>query len=164
MLRTTMRALEGLAHGADRYIGGEIIRVDLVRRGSKKKIDPNVGCKRSVPLLVAWVSIEVPRIVELSGVDEQRDDHQVAVGPSAAHEREMAVVKCAHGGHQTNLQTTLARLADNGPGLGHGANDLHAAALVGSGARLDLALARSSSVPADASALCRLGQRIEQGQ
>ena len=51
---------------------------------------------------VAGIGVEVLGRRELQRVDEDRGGHDVAVGPGALDQRDVAVVEVAHGRHQTD--------------------------------------------------------------
>ena len=61
--------------------------------------------------LVARVGLEVRGLVELGGVDEQRDDDDVAVGAGGADQAEVALVEGAHRWHEADRAAGAAGLA-----------------------------------------------------
>ena len=72
-------ALESLGDAEHLDGGGEPRRVDLLDRRREQQVGAGLGGERRVVLLLARVAVEVGALVELGGVDEQRDDDSIAL-------------------------------------------------------------------------------------
>jgi hypothetical protein len=105
-------ALERRGQPLDVDRGGEAGRIDLVARGSEQEVRAGLGGERGVALLVARVSGEVAGIVELRGVDEQRDDDHVARRARVADKAQMSRVQRAHRRHEAYGALGEARRAE----------------------------------------------------
>lgn len=73
----------------------------------------------------AGVLFEVLLVVELDGVDEKADDYEVVFAASARDERQVAFVKCAHGGDEAYGKMIFFGVADGLSEGGCGVNCLH---------------------------------------
>ena len=84
------------------------------------------------PLQQLAIAIKISRILgqvfvgaELQGIHEDRDHHQIALGLGHAHQREMAFVQRAHGGHQAHGLALAQRGAAGGTHFFDGVADFH---------------------------------------
>ena len=68
---------------------------------------------------------DVVGVAELERVDEDAHDHHVALGPGPRHEREVAGVQRAHGGHEADGAAGGPGLVQPGSAGGAGLDDLH---------------------------------------
>jgi hypothetical protein len=66
-----LRALEDVGEAGDGDGGAEARRIDLLGRGREEDVGAEGLGDVRVALLVAGVGLEVARVVELRGVDEQ---------------------------------------------------------------------------------------------
>jgi hypothetical protein len=102
----------------------EILRVELVGRRRKEDVDSRPMRELRVPRLVPWIAGEILVLVELRRVDEEADDHEVALVARGPDQREMALVKGPHRRDETDRplpvgQRSLQR--GDGGSLLHGA-------------------------------------------
>ena len=121
-------ALERLGQAAHVDRRREARRIDLVERGREEQVGAGLGRQRGVALLVARVGGQVAGLVELRGVDEERDDDDVARRARVADEAQMALVQRAHRRHEADDALLAPRRAQLGAQLGDGPHGPHAAA------------------------------------
>ena len=79
----------------------------------------NSGLSAHLDVIVdrAWIAVEVCRLIELQGVDEDRHDDVVAAPRGVVEELSMAGVERAHGGHDADGATADAPLGRPGAHL-----------------------------------------------
>ena len=77
--------------------GGE----DLLHGRRENEIG-QVADQLQVAVQRARVLHQIVLVVELYGVDENGDEHNVVLLAGTSYEREVTVVQCAHGGYQTD--------------------------------------------------------------
>jgi hypothetical protein len=127
--RSALGPLQHLGEPADADRRVESRRVDLRDVGSEQRVDAEPGGDHRIALLAARVAGEIRRLLELRRVDEERDDHVVAVLARRAHQRLMAAVKGAHRRHQRDAAARSAGGRDVRANLGDRAQRPHRAAL-----------------------------------
>src|SRR5262249_13041912 len=79
------------------------IRIEVLCAGSKNLVHAQRLEQRQVIFEISGIAFEVPRIVELCGIDEDADDGNPVLPPAALDERDMSSVQGAHGGHKPDL-------------------------------------------------------------
>ena len=107
--RAAVRALEDLAEALDDHLRARAGAVDLVLLGCEQDVGAVPLGDVAVAALVARVGLEVARVVELRGVDEQRDDDHVVLLARGADQRLVAGVEGAHGGDEADAAGALSR-------------------------------------------------------
>src|SRR3954454_15211086 len=120
--RPPVRALEDLAEALDDYLRARAVAVDLVQPGREEHVGALLLGDPRVAALVARIGLEVARVVELRGVHEQRDDHQIGLGARGPDQRLVAGVEGAHGGDEPDA---AVRGADVGAEFRDRADRLH---------------------------------------
>jgi hypothetical protein len=76
--------------------------------------------------LVTGVALKVGPLIELGGVDEERDDHHTALLARAADQRQVTLVQRPHRRHEPNRELVAARPGELRAQLWDGAHDPHA--------------------------------------
>src|SRR5207248_4156612 len=96
--------------------------VELVGRRCEHDIDALSLRDLEIAGLVARIRVEIPRLVELRGIDEERHDDAVVLLPGRAEQRDVAVVEGSHRRYQPRARGGLQ--------LGDRADELHTSATV----------------------------------
>jgi hypothetical protein len=104
----TRCAFELLGEAFDFDVGGKVFRVNFFGRRGEDVVHVVIGESHRVFRQIARVAREVFLRPELFGVDEDRDDHDIAHAPRLAHEAQVAFMQRAHRRHQPDSFIQLA--------------------------------------------------------
>ena len=96
----TKRAAQTFADFRDSYLGGKVFRVHFVLPGRKQEVDPCFLKHARVGVQGARIVCQIIRIVELGGIDEDRDDRALSEGPCHADDFKVPLVQRAHSRHE----------------------------------------------------------------
>ena len=99
---STRRALEAVGEAEDLDSAGKAVRVDLLDRRSEQDVGAGLLGEAGIVGLAARIELEVGALVKLRGIDEQGDDHQVALFSSTTDQREMSFVQGPHRGDKSD--------------------------------------------------------------
>ena len=99
-------------------------RVHLADRRREDDVDPGLARELEIPRLVARVAVQVGRLAELGGIDEEAHHDRVAVVARGAEQCEMALVERAHRRHEPDRP--VPSVGQGRPDVGHRARDDHA--------------------------------------
>ena len=92
-------------------------RVKLALVGQEQRVHASGLQLGAVGLKGARVAVKVFALAKLQAVDKDADDHRVAALAGFAHQRKMAVVQIAHGGHKSHAAGLAAPIAHRLDGL-----------------------------------------------
>ena len=88
-------------------------------------IDTGFSQPRAVVFEGARIFVEIFPGAELQAIDEDAGDDHVGVLAGLAHQRDVAVVKVAHGGREGDAGGLEARIGEGRTQAGDGRMDLH---------------------------------------
>ena len=121
----TRTSVELFAQSIDNNPGSFSLGIHFVRGRREKNFDSFFFQQCAIALERPGIFREVFRGTKLSGVDEQRDRHSIALRSRRAHQRQVAFVQCAHGGHQPQPLATCPQNTARGAGFADRAIDIH---------------------------------------
>ena len=118
-------ALQHVAQGVHFDPRVETGRVDLADRRCEEDVHARRFGHRDVARQVARVALEIRRVAELRGIDEQADDHRVALAAGRVEQRHVSRVERAH--RRDEADAAAARQRERGADRRDGVDDLNGA-------------------------------------
>ena len=101
-----------LGRAADLHGHGEAVRIDLINGRRPHQIRTGRCGQFEVTVLISRVRRKVLGGAELGWIDEQRHHHGVACVVPNPHERQVALVKRTHRGHQSDVTALSPQCCD----------------------------------------------------
>ena len=111
MVRSVL-SFEDLAESSDVDGGLSVGWVDGVFVGREDEVDVECAAGCQVVLESSGVELEVVGVVELWGIDEQRDHDESTIGHGLLDQAGVSVVQCAHGRHAADTQLVASCRTD----------------------------------------------------
>ena len=103
----------------------EAVGVDLLDPGREQHVGARLRSELGVALLIPRIAVEVAALVELRGVDEQRDDDHGAVLAGLLDQRQVTLVQRAHRRHEPDPRLFAAGRREGFAQLGDCAHQPH---------------------------------------
>ena len=110
----TQRPLQqiGETRHLDEGLAGQPLRIHDLRGRGEHHIDPGRFQRSAILLQSARVVGKILGLVELHRVDEDADHHLLGVAVRLFHQRQVALMQIAHGGHECDGTPFTAPLRD----------------------------------------------------
>ena len=121
----TRCAVELVAQALDQHIGLRAGGIHLLRPGREQQVDAQLLQQRSIAFQGARILGQIFRRAELQRIDEDGNRGHVAARLRRAHQRQMAFVQSAHGGHESQGLAVAGHLTASCLHLGDGCNAFH---------------------------------------